>query len=132
MRGDSDGPASQSPPHVLVVDDDSGIRELIAEVLLDEQYSVATAANGLEALNRIADRRPALVLLDLQMPVMTGWDVLARMREQGLAIPVVFMTAGFRAQTEAERYRVDGHLSKPFEMEELLRVVARLTSPPGD
>ena len=119
--------AEVQAPHVLVVDDDDGIRRTIAEMLESEGYDVATAVDGHAALARIAERAPALILLDLQMPGMSGWEVLARLREQGTRIPVVFMTAGYRAQTEAERHNAEGHLGKPFEMDDLLAVVARLT-----
>jgi len=113
--------------HILVVDDDVDIRQTIRDILEVEGYNVATATNGREALKRIAERQPALVLLDLQMPVMTGWDLLSALRERGVKVPVVFMTAGFRAQTEAERHNADAALGKPFEMDELLRLVARFT-----
>jgi two-component system, chemotaxis family, chemotaxis protein CheY len=119
--------AQVQAPHVLVVDDDDGIRGTIAEILESEGYDVATAVNGLAALARIAERAPSLILLDLQMPGMSGWEVLGRLREQGTRIPVVFMTAGYRAQAEAARHNAEGHLGKPFEMDDLLAVVARLT-----
>jgi len=113
--------------HVLVVDDDMDIRQTIADILESEGYSVATAADGKAALARITERPPALILLDLQMPVMTGWELLGHRRTHSIPIPVVFMTAGFRAQTEADRHRAEGHLGKPFEMDELLNLVARFT-----
>lgn len=113
--------------HVLVVDDDPGIRGTIRAILDEEGYTVATASNGCEALVRIAEQRPALVLLDLQMPVMNGWEVLTRVRESGLNIPVVFMTAGLRAHAEAARHHADGALPKPFDLDELLQLVERFT-----
>jgi CheY-like chemotaxis protein len=125
--------AHSQAPHVLVVDDDTDIRRTIADILESEGYSVALAANGRDALDRIEEHEPALILLDLQMPVMTGWEVLSHLRAHSIRIPVVFMTAGFRAQTEAERHQAEGHLRKPFEMDELLDLVARFTgraSPP--
>jgi CheY-like chemotaxis protein len=112
-------------PCVLVVDDDPGIRVTIQYMLEDAGYAVITATNGLEALERILDREPSLVLLDLQMPLMTGQETLARLREMPCQIPVVFMTAGLRAQVEATAHGADGHLAKPFEFEELLHVVRR-------
>jgi CheY-like chemotaxis protein len=115
-------------PCVLVVDDDPGIRVTIQFMLEDSGYAVITATNGLEALNRILEREPSLVLLDLQMPLMTGQEPLARHREMPCQIPVVFMTAGLRAQVEATAHGADGHLAKPFEFEELLRVVRRFCS----
>src|SRR5947209_7901170 len=98
---------------VFVVDDDTGIREVIASVLEDEGFTVSTASDGEEALDQIAVEQPALVLLDLQMPGMNGWDVLASLREAHVPVPVVLMSAGYRAQAEAERCHADGYLAKP-------------------
>ena len=125
MHGDAQSVEAVETAHVLVVDDDEGIRGIIQMTLELEGYSVATAANGKEALDRINERRPALILLDLMMPIMTGWEVLGQLRTSGLGIPVVFMTAGFRAHSEAERHHADGHLAKPFDIDELLRIVER-------
>lgn len=118
------------PPHILVVDDDTDIRQTIRDILELEGYSVAVASDGRQALERIEERRPVLILLDLQMPVMTGWEVLSQLRAEGSGLPVVFMSAGYRARTEAERHNADAQLGKPFEMDELLRIVARFVNEP--
>ncbi|MGE0543684.1 MAG: response regulator transcription factor [Dehalococcoidia bacterium] len=110
---------------VLVVDDDPGIRDTIQFMLEDAGYAVVTATSGPEALTRVLERAPALVLLDLQMPLMSGQETLARLRDMPLQIPVIFMTAGLRAQIEAAAHGADGHLAKPFEFEELLHLVRR-------
>ena len=112
---------------VLVVDDDPGIRSVISAVLEDEGFPVTTAANGREALSSISSEEPALVLLDLQMPVMSGWEVINTLREAQTTIPIVLMTAGFRAQAEAERCHADGFLPKPFNLDDLVQVVERFT-----
>jgi len=118
-------------PHVLVVDDDPDILQAIRQTLGDEGYSVATATNGLQALERIRERRPAVVLSDLTMPVMNGWELNERLKEQGLGIPVVFMTAAFRARAEAEQHGAAGYLAKPFDIDDLLDTVARFAPPAG-
>ncbi|MFN8559238.1 MAG: response regulator [Dehalococcoidia bacterium] len=110
---------------VLVVDDDAGIRTMIREVLEDEGYPVLTAADGRAALERIVEQTPALVLLDLQMPVMSGPEVLARLRELDPPPPVVVMSAGLEARREAERLRANGYLEKPFDIELLVQMVER-------
>jgi CheY-like chemotaxis protein len=106
---------------VLVVDDDSAIRETIFEVLSEEGYDVECAANGRDAL-RLLDTRepPRLVLLDLMMPVMSGWEVLEAMHEdERLArIPVVVVSA-------MTAPGVEGHLQKPVDLDRLLSTVAR-------
>jgi CheY-like chemotaxis protein len=117
--------APRPSPAILVVDDQADIRDIVALVLSDEGYAVQTAANGQEALDSIRQQPPSLVLLDLQMPVMTGWDVVDKLRAEGLPVPVVFMSAGIIARAEAERVGVAGYLSKPFDLDDLLGVVER-------
>ena len=124
-------PFSVSTACVLVVDDDPGIRGFIQMTLRSEGYAVLTAANGAQALDRIAAQRPDAVLLDLSMPVMNGWQLNERIQELGLHIPVVFMTAGYSARTEAEKHRAAGYLAKPFEVEDLIHTVARVVHRDG-
>ncbi len=111
-----------------MVDDDPGVRGFVAMVLRAEGYRVLTAADGVEALEWIARQRPDLVLLDLAMPVMDGWQVLHTLRERRVNVPLVFMSAGYNARVEAERHGADGYLGKPFTRAELLAVVARFVS----
>ena len=118
--------------HILVVDDDPGIRQVVTMALRDDDYTVQEAANGLEALDRIAESPPALVLLDLQMPVMTGWQVLANLETQQIRVPVVIMTAAYRARAEAERLRAAGYLAKPFDLASLYAVVEQQHRTPNE
>ena len=111
--------------HILVVDDDPGIRDVVTMALNDEGFPVVTAANGCQALASIAAARPDLVFLDLNMPVMTGWEVLARLQAARADIPVVFMTAEAGGQAEATRCHADGYLGKPFDLDDLLTLVTR-------
>jgi CheY-like chemotaxis protein len=109
---------------VLIVDDDPDLLDVTSFVIQNEGMAVETARNGEEALAVISTgRMPALVLLDLMMPVMNGWEFLAAVaKDPGLrGIPVVVLTA-------AERAQVPGALevlSKPMDLKELLRVVER-------
>lgn len=130
MHNSTAWPPVAAPMHVLVVDDDAAIRSVIQITLADEGYRVTTATNGREALDRILKDRPAVVLLDLQMPVMDGWRLQASLHELGVNVPVVFMTAGYRARAEAERHQAAGYLAKPFDLDDLLRTVAHF-APPG-
>lgn len=111
---------------VLVVDDDPGILDFIALLLESEGYAVSTACHGAEALERAAAMRPDVVLLDLAMPVVDGWQLTEALREQERPPPLIFMTAGHSARREAERHGADGYLSKPFDVEDLLRCVERV------
>ncbi|HEY7293535.1 MAG TPA: response regulator [Dehalococcoidia bacterium] len=116
--------------HVLVVDDDPDIRGLLVAILQGEGWTVATATNGEEALARIAADRPRLVLLDLSMPRMSGWEVLATLQADQISVPVIVMTAGTRAYDAAAAMHAAGALSKPFELDDLLTIVARCTGRP--
>ncbi len=123
-------------PVVLVVDDDPGILDVLRLTLADEGYTPLLARNGQEALTQLSRYHPELVLLDLMMPRMSGWEVLATMRRHGIRTPVVFMSAGMNAQAEALAYGADDFLPKPFTLDALLDVVARHTAsttpaPPG-
>ena len=116
--------------HVLVVDDDADVREMVELCLWDAGYRVVTAANGREALAQIDRERPFMVLLDLQMPVMQGFEVLVRLREVGSTVPVVFMSGGLRVRAEAREHRADGYLAKPFQLDHQIAPVARFAHEP--
>jgi CheY-like chemotaxis protein len=113
------------PHHILVVDDTADLRLLLTRLLELEEYRVTTASNGQEALARITHDRPDLVLLDLQMPVMSGWDLHQRLQQLAADLPVVFMSAGYRVQVEAERHGADGYLAKPFDLDVVVATVRR-------
>ena len=110
---------------VLVVDDEQGIRTALNIILQVEGYEVAAATNGREALEKIETDRPDVVLLDLRMPVMDGYQCYERVRSVAPDLPVVFMTAGWKAPTEAERHHAAGCLPKPFDVDCVLETVAR-------
>ena len=110
---------------VLVVDDDPIILDTVAEVLDFEGYSVCTAQNGAEALEVIKDRVPNVVLLDMRMPIMDGWGFAAQVKERGIKVPILVMTAAQDARAWAREIAADGFVSKPFELDELLSAVER-------
>jgi len=104
---------------VLVVDDDASIRETVSDVLQEEGYLVLCAENGKTALELLASAQPSLVLLDLMMPVMSGWEVLEELgaRDELAHIPIVVVSA-----MHAPGARMC--LSKPVDLGHLLQVVA--------
>jgi CheY-like chemotaxis protein len=110
---------------ILVVDDEPAVRDTIGQLLEGEGYRVRTASDGADALTQIEREAPALVLLDLLMPVMTGDQLLDRLRADGRRIPVVFISALSRAKEAAARYQVP-FVAKPCDIEELLATVARV------
>jgi CheY-like chemotaxis protein len=112
---------------VLVVDDDSGIRDSLTECLESEGYRVHQAQNGAEGMELVRSGRPDLILVDLLMPVMNGSQFLSELRADAVSgrIPVVLMT-GAIPQPGHPLPRVDAVLPKPFELDDLLAVVRRL------
>jgi CheY-like chemotaxis protein len=117
-------------PYILVVDDDADFREGLRTALEMKGYQVEDAGNGKEALDRIVDRPPLLVLLDLQMPVMNGRELLQRLRgaPETREIPVVIIS-GFGFEWEAELMGAQGYVGKPFESRELEKTIAQLLRP---
>jgi two-component system, OmpR family, KDP operon response regulator KdpE len=118
---------------VLVVDDESRMVEFIAMNLELEGFRVVRAANGSEALERASREHPDLVLLDIMMPEMDGFETLAGLRETS-SVPVIFLTA---KSEEVDRIRgldlgADDYITKPFSPRELvsrIRAVLRRTEP---
>jgi CheY-like chemotaxis protein len=111
---------------VLVVDDDPDIRSVIELALSDEGYAVTMATNVQEALDRLTDWRPDVILLDLAMPIMDGWAFLAaRQADHGLAaIPVIVMSAHFRQRGGDALRSAAAVLAKPFELDLMLSLIA--------
>ena len=117
-------------PYILVVDDDTDFREGLRAALEMKGYQVEEAGNGKEALERIEKKPPLLVLLDLQMPVMNGRELLQKLRAvpDTKDVPVVIIS-GFGFEWEAELMGAQGYVGKPFEPEELERTIAALLRP---
>jgi CheY-like chemotaxis protein len=114
-------------PTILVVEDDADLRDSIAGILEQEGFLVVLAENGRVALDYLRDHKPPrLVLLDLMMPVMNGWEFRdTQMRDPELSeIPVAVLSADSRTRLKAEALGVDRYLKKPVELDQLLGLVA--------
>jgi two-component system response regulator MprA len=109
-----------SKPFILVVDDEPDLRDLVVLTLTDEGYDVGVASNGREALERVAERRPDLILLDMMMPVMDGRAVCNALRANGGLPRVVVMTAADHVSQCAREVGAVGWLAKPFDIDELV------------
>ena len=112
---------------VLIVEDDRDTREMLGRFLELEGFEVQTAANGELALQVLQDERPSVIILDLMMPVMNGWQFrVAQQSDPNLShIPVVVVTAaGVREDIPA--INADGWLSKPVDFDRLLATIAPL------
>ncbi|MBL8333731.1 MAG: Hpt domain-containing protein [Rubrivivax sp.] len=116
-------------PLVLVVDDSLTVRRVTQRLLVREGYRVALAKDGMDALEKLAQERPAIMLSDIEMPRMDGFDLVRNVRaDAALAdLPVVMITSRIaqKHRDYAAELGVDHYLGKPYSEEELLRLVAR-------
>jgi CheY-like chemotaxis protein len=119
---------------VLVIDDDSAIRDTLQDALTYEGYEVAAVANGLEALGYLARQRrtpPRLILLDIMMPVMDGIEFLESYAADPLfpGVPIVVMSAHVDGAAVLRRNWVVLHMNKPFDLDDLCNVVEHWCAP---
>ena len=119
-----------NPVYILVVDDEDSIRDLIDMALSEEGYAVLGAAHGAAALDLLSRRSPALILLDMRMPVMDGWSfATAYRRLPGPHAPIVVLTAARDAAERAGQIGADGYLAKPFTLQALYQCVQQHLAP---
>ena len=121
---------SNIPKRVLVIDDEPDNLELVKFVLEGEGFEVTIANNGLEALAKFSIVEFDLVLLDIMLPDIAGWDVLKKIKERNAAIPVIIVTAKTRNIDKLLGIKVlkaDDYITKPFLKKELIDKVKRLT-----
>ena len=137
-RGDLDaflensGPGGGGGPLVLIVDDDESVREYVRVNLEAEGYTVREAGNAEEGLQVLEESTPDLVLLDVMMPQVDGWEMLRRLHERhGVgAIPVVMFSGKVDERTvgEAASRGAQGFIGKPFEPKQLIEQTKQLLS----
>lgn len=116
-------------PTILIVDDEAGVRDLISDALSMVSIPSITASHGMEALSKIRDNHVDLVILDINMPLMDGYEVLQRLRETSNPVPVIVLTARLDREDTKQAFELgaDDFVRKPFGIEELiLRVQAVL------
>jgi DNA-binding response OmpR family regulator len=114
--------------HILIVEDDLVIADLIDQILRFEGYSISHVVDGRSAVDFVAEHQPDLVLMDLMLPVMSGLEA-SRMIKCGdnaraCLTPIVAMSAGVNLRAAAGSLPVDGVLAKPFDIDELLATVS--------
>jgi two-component system OmpR family response regulator len=124
-------------PRLLVVDDEPSIRDLLSASLRFAGYDVVTAADGSSALAQAEKHRPHLVVLDVMMPDMDGFEVTRKLRERGRDVPVLFLTARDDVEDKVTGLTVGGddYVTKPFSLEEVvarIRAVLRRTGVVAD
>jgi CheY-like chemotaxis protein len=122
-------------PSILVVDDDDSMRKFLAKVLQEQRYSVSVAENGQQAAALLAatTEPPGLILLDLVMPVMDGWQFLEWIQGQRRLdkVPVIAITGFPQAANAMAGLGPVACLSKPFDIPLLLETIAAHCPPPG-
>ena len=118
-----------SPKKVLVVDDEPDTLELVKLVLESGGFKTTLATSGKEALSRIEESKPDLVLLDIMMPDMDGWEVFRKIKERYATLPIAILTA--KAQNIDKLLglhvlKADDYITKPFGKNELIERVRKL------
>ena len=117
-------------PRILVVDDDPAILELLTTRLLLAGFEVSSARDGSQALASIAEARPSAMVLDINMPVMDGFGVLKRLKEQDLlaTLPTMVLTARHQKEdvVEAIKLGAKDYMAKPFDDQIFLQRISRL------
>lgn len=112
---------------VLVVDDEPNIRDLLSASLRFQGHQVLTAANGNEAINKIVDNQPDVVLLDVMLPDISGFGVTKKIRSLGIETPILFLTARDDTEDKVTGLTVGGddYVTKPFSLDE---IIARISA----
>ncbi len=112
---------------VLVVGDEPNIRDLLSASLRFQGHQVLTAANGNEAINKIVDNQPDIVLLDVMLPDISGFGVTKKIRSLGIEVPILFLTARDDTEDKVTGLTVGGddYVTKPFSLDE---IIARISA----
>jgi DNA-binding response OmpR family regulator len=111
-------------PKILVVDDEEHIRLLYSEELKEAGYEVITAENGYKLMERIADEKPDLVILDIKMVDYNGLDILQDLRNQFYDLPVILSTAYDTFKEDTKSIAADFYVVKSFDLTELKKKIA--------
>lgn len=116
---------------ILIVDDNRDILDLVQRVLIAEGHDILIARNGMEALQREAEHQPDLIVLDINLPYLDGWEVCRQIKARR-SVPIIVLSVRAEA-VDIDRSRnagADDHLLKPFEINDLIERIARLSATP--
>lgn len=118
---------------ILIAEDEVRLRQVIARNLSARGHVVREAATATDAVSAVQEERPDLLLLDLNLPDRSGWDVLRELRLQGIEVPTVVVSAVRAVPSRLAEFHPLAYLPKPFPLEALLRLVAAdLVTAPAD
>lgn len=115
-----------SRTRVLVIDDDDGVCDLLRQSLGEQGFAVATVPHGAAALELVKHHQPAVILVDLRMPIMDGWAFVEQYRR--VATPpasILLLTAARDIEENAVRLRADGFIRKPFVLDDVTAAIER-------
>jgi chemosensory pili system protein ChpA (sensor histidine kinase/response regulator) len=130
--GDVAQPAPPHTPYILVVDDSLTVRKITSRMLIREGFQVGTARDGVDALQLLADQTPDVILLDIEMPRMDGFEFANSVKNNPRlkSIPIIMITSRTAAKhrARAAEIGVEAYLGKPFQEEELLRQIRQIVS----
>ncbi len=120
-------------PRVLVVDDEPGITDLVSMALRYEGLDVHVAHSGVEALEAVGVYLPQVIILDVMLPDLDGFEVLRRLPDEGQRVPVIFLTARGELEDKLQGFTLGGddYMTKPFSVEELVVRTLRCAAPGG-
>ncbi len=110
---------------ILIVEDETPLRSIIAHNLNARGYRVREAVTAAEAVSAVVAERPDLMLLDINLPDQTGWEVLRELRRRRIEVPTVVLSAVRLPQRRIDEFMPLAYLPKPFPLEALLRLVGR-------
>jgi DNA-binding response OmpR family regulator len=117
-------PHSDMPRRILIVDDDTQLCEFVAMALAEQGYETVTAADGVQALAIAGQEPPALLLVDIGMPGLSGEELAASVRELcATPVPCIIMSGSVLNQADTGSGPIVGYLPKPFELDDLFRMV---------
>ena len=121
----------ESPLNIMVVDDSVSIRQVVSRFLEDQGWKVQTAKDGIDALERLSESRPDLIVLDIEMPRMNGFEFLGALKTQvGFEdVPVVMLTSRTAAKhrDKAKALGAKGFIVKPYNDDEFVGLILKLT-----
>ncbi|MCP4693839.1 MAG: response regulator, partial [Desulfobacterales bacterium] len=125
-----EAPVPEKPPEIMVVDDSVSIRHVVSRLLMDQGWRVNTAKDGQEALEKMGEKRPDLIVLDIEMPRMNGFEFLSARKNQEAyqEIPVIILTSrpGAKHRQKAKRLGSDGYIIKPYDDAHFVNLIQTL------
>jgi len=121
-------------PLILIVEDDAAVGSMIDDYLIGAGFRTARAGDGREAVERVSDLRPDLIIMDLMMPRLTGGEAARKLRDDPLTthIPILGISAVADITTIAEMLPIDSVLPKPFDLDDLLAAIHGLLAAPDE